>query len=445
MTYREVIFVGLPGPYHNYGGLSQDNVASTLNRGSDSNPKEAALQALELVSILKNLGITVGILPPLLRPHIPSLKEISGNTPEEKIAEAARRHPELLESLYSSSAMWTANAATVAPSPDTSDGTLHLTTANLHARMHRRIEAEDTHRILSAIFADISHFVVHSPLDVAQNMRDEGAANHTRLAPTHDSKGLHLFVYGAEGKTDDPPWARQTLAASKQVAVQHRIPSEQLLFVKQNPDVIAQGVFHNDVIAVGHLNCLLFHEQAYADGDRDIARIASVYNAINPKQPLCFVKVTSDALPVADAIKTYLFNSQLVSVADGTIHMIAPKEAEDNSAARSAIDRIVRDADNPIASVTYVNLRQSMRNGGGPACLRLRAVMSDVQVDRVKRSVRTLADDSLLQDIKEWIHRHYPDRFTSDDMRDPSRYQHTLHALHQLGDIMKLPIVPPYA
>ncbi len=443
MSYREVIFIGLPGPYHNYGGLSQDNLASTKNRHRASNPQEAVLQALELVSMLRALGITVGILPPLLRPHLPSLPVDGGHSAAQKISYAANHHPALLEQCYSSSAMWTANAATIAPSPDTEDGKLHLTSANLFTKPHRRIEAEDTHRILSHIFSDSEQFVVHAPLDPAQGLRDEGAANHTRLTPAHGTSGVHVFVYGAEGSAADPAWARQTWSASNQVAVQHQLNKNTCLMLQQNPTAIEQGVFHNDVIAVGHLNCLLYHEEAYADGEACIARIRDAYETLH-HQPLHCLKVLSQELSVADAVKTYLFNSQIVSNAKGGMVVIAPTEAEEHEGARNVFKRIVT-GDNPVAEVRYVNLRQSMNNGGGPACLRLRIVMNDQQLASVQKTSRVIVDDALHAQLTVWAKTYFPDRLMPEDLSDPKLYAKTHTALTALAALTHLPILPDYA
>ena len=71
-------------------------------------------------------------------------------------------------------------------------------------------------------------------------------------------------------------------------------------------------------------------------------------------------------VPLTDAVSSYLFNSQLVTIADGSIALIAPVEARDNDNARRAIERVIAE-DNPVKAAHYVDVRESMRNGGGPA------------------------------------------------------------------------------
>lgn len=438
---KEVIFVGLPGPTHNYGGLSRDNVASSLNRGSPSNPRQAALQALSLARLLKSLGVEAAILPPQLRPHLPTLRARFSGDAETLIGQAAKEDPALLEKLSSSSAMWTANAATVTPSPDSADGALHLTVANLHTNLHRRIEAEDTYRVLSAIFAGAPKCAVHKPL--AENLRDEGAANHMRLTPAHGTMGLNVFVYGSDGAADDPKTARQSLAASQAVAARHGIPSQAALFIKQNPAVINEGVFHNDVIAVSNENMLLAHEAAYADGRAGIARIEAAYAVLHPGRKLVSIVVSHDDLAVDEAVHTYFFNSQIVTLPDGGMALIAPTETETLYAGKAArlMKSICDDAGNPISELHVCDLRQSMNNGGGPACLRLRVAMDEAQLAAVKKNVNVVADEKLLEDIESIVTAHYPEHLEPEDIADPALYHACRAMLAELGQLMKLSLI----
>jgi succinylarginine dihydrolase len=440
---KEVIFVGLPGPTHNYGGLSTDNVASSLNRGNVSNPRQAALQALDLVRLMRRLGIETGILPPQLRPHLPTLRQHFSGSPEAVIAQAAREKPALLEKMCSSSAMWTANAATISPAIDNADHRLHLTVANLQTNLHRRIEAGDTYRVLSAIFAQVPGAVVHPPLPAAEGYRDEGAANHMRLLPRHDGKGLHVFVYGTDGSPDDPLTARQTLSAFQAIKKQHGIADNAALFIKQNPAVIREGVFHNDVIAVSNESVLLAHEAAYANGRTDIERIAASYEALHGAK-LTAIMITGEDLAVDEAVHTYFFNSQIVTKPDGRMAIIAPSEVESLYAGKAArlLKQICKDASNPIDEIHIADLRQSMNNGGGPACLRLRVPMTGERVEAIRRSVNVMAGDALLDNLQNIIEAHYPQEVQPSDIADPALYFRCERVLGELGALMKLPLLP---
>ena len=438
---KEIIFVGLPGPTHNYGGLSSDNVAAVSNRGRVSNPKEAALQALSLVRLLTSLGLTAAILPPQLRPHLGLLRTKFSGSDDAVIAAAAEKDPALLEKACSSSAMWAANAATVTAAADSTDGKLHLTTANLHTNVHRRIEADDTHRVLSAIFSGVPDATVHPPL--AAELRDEGAANHMRLAPRHDAAGLNILVYGTDGGIGDPESARQTLAASQAIAERHAIPSLRRLFIKQHPALIRQGVFHNDVIAVANGPVLLAHELAYAGGQQDFKRIEDAYHALHPGGKLHSLIIRESELSVEETVRTYFFNSQIVTTGGGMV-IIAPMEVKElyGGKAASLIRHICDDPGNPIRGVRYIDLRQSMNNGGGPACLRLRAPMGEAQLAAVKARVNVVADESLVGALAQLIADHYPDMLQPQDLADPTLYHRCRKTLAAMAGLLKLPLLP---
>jgi succinylarginine dihydrolase len=442
-TVQEVIFVGLPGPTHHYSGLSSDNVASNLNRGSISNPRQAALQGLDLARLLNSLGIRAAILPPQLRPHLPLLRQHFSGNDASVILQASREAPALLESASSSSAMWVANAATVTPAMDAGDGKLHLTTANLFTNIHRRIEAEDTHRVLSAIFAKVPDVMVHPPLSAAAGVRDEGAANHMRLSDGHSGKGLHVFVYGADGRPTDPETARQTLSASKAVAKLHQIADNQAYFVRQNPEVIRGGVFHNDVIAVSNGHVLLAHEQAYDGQMHSIEQIAEAYGALYPGKKPCVIPVRSCDLSVEEAVHTYFFNSQIVTRPDGGMVLIAPLETKElyDGKAADIMERICMSPDNPIDEMHMIDLRQSMQNGGGPACLRLRVPVNEEQLAALSSQTQVMATEALLDQLSEVIEQHYPEQLHPMDVGNPDLYQCCRHVLTELGRVMQLPLL----
>jgi|CXWL01.1.fsa_nt_gi succinylarginine dihydrolase len=419
---QEIIFIGLSGTTHHYGGLSSDNVASDMNRGSESNPRQAALQVIALARYISSLGITVGILPPQLRPYLPVLQENGlsvDNAPLEKLEQAS-----------SSSFMWAANAATVTPAPDSVDGGLHLTTANLHTNPHRRIEAQATHNILTQIFKSAPDAIVHPPLDSSAGFLDEGAANHMRLSPSHSEVGLNVFVYGK----------RQNLAASQAVAKNHNIPSIQALFLQQNPEVISKGVFHNDVIAVSNENLLLVHECAYENGMADIARIETAYKAIHPQSNLQLIVIKDEDLSVEEAVHSYFFNSQIITKSGGKMTVIAPQELKTLYGGKAAklMEKIRYNAENSIDEVEYLDLRQSMRNGGGPACLRLRVPVTATQLAAIKKNTGVLVDEVMLSKMEKLIERYYPETLTPQGLRNPELYSSCKSLLAELSILMQI-------
>ena len=335
----EFNFDGLVGPSHNYGGLSFGNIASEVNEGSTSNPRQAALQGLAKMRTLHRLGVPQAVIPPHMRPDLSLARRLGvGGDDAAVLSAMAKEAPMLLAACYSASAMWTANAATVSPSADSADGRVHLTPANLQNKLHRSIEPPTTRRILQAIFRDEDRFVVHEPLPASAALGDEGAANHTRLAPEHGAPGVQLFVYGEavtrpkDGRPRLYP-ARQTLEACAALARLHQLHPERVVMAQQAPEVIDEGVFHNDVISVGDRDVFFFHERAFRLGRRVVDEVAERYGKLTGAA-LRTIEVPDAAVPVPVAVATYLFNSQLVSLPDGRTALVAPTECEQSDAGR---------------------------------------------------------------------------------------------------------------
>ena len=381
----EINFDGIVGPTHNYAGLSLGNLAATRNAGRASFPRAAALQGVAKMRANVRLGLTQGILLPHRRPDHDWLATL-GTTP----AEAGPLWP----AAASASAMWAANAATVSPATDTADGRCHLTVANLVTMPHRSHEWPATLRQLEIAFADPA-FALHGP--VPAPFGDEGAANHMRLCERHDTRGVEVFVYGESG---GPFPARQHRVASEAVARRHGVAA---LFVAQSPEAIAAGAFHNDVVAVANERVLFAHEQAFADKERFYADLRTRLPSVE------IIEVPARSVSLADAIATYLFNAQLVTLPTGGAALILPTEAQANERVWGWLQALVA-GNGPIRELIPVDVRESMANGGGPACLRLRVVCDPATVDP-----RFLVDDAKLDRIAAVIAAHWPERVGADD------------------------------
>ena len=436
----DVAFDGLPGPTHNYSGMSRGNLASERHAGSASNPREAALQGLAKMRAIASRGFAQAVLPPHERPHVPTLRALGfRGSDAEAIAHAARDAPALLSACSSAAAMWTANAATVSASADTADGRVHLTPANLASLLHRSIEAPTTTAVLRALFADERRFVVHDPLPATLQLGDEGAANHTRFAgPDEGAPGVELFVHGRVAYAADAPAprrypARQTREASEAIARRHGLAPARTLHVQQHPDAIDAGVFHNDVIAVGQGRTLLVHEDAWVDTAGALADLAQ---RVGPDFRVDVVR--RDELPVGEAVATYVFNSQLLEGPDGRLLLVAPAEVRENARAAAVLRRWTA-PDGPLAEALVFDLRQSMRNGGGPACLRLRVPLTAAERAAVRG--RVFLDDALAGDLEAWIRRHYRDRLVPGDLADPALLDESRRALDELTELLRLPRV----
>ena len=407
-------FDGLPGPTHNYSGLARGNLAAERNAQQVANPREAALQGL---AKMRALGF--------------------GGSDHDVIVTAGRDAPELLAACSSAAAMWVANAATVSAAADCRDGRVHFTPANLVTHFHRALEAPVTTRVLRAIFADERRFRVHDPLSAVPQFGDEGAANHTRFSADVTTPGVEMFVYGRRGFASGPAPtrfpARQTREASEAIARRHGLDAARAIYAQQRPDVIDAGVFHNDVIAVGEGTFLLCHERAYVDQD---ALLATLQNAVGPA--FRAIVIRDDELSLSDAVGTYLFNSQLLPRDDGRFLLVAPAECRAHRATSELLDRLIADG-TPIADLVTFDLRQSMRNGGGPACLRLRVPLT--LEDRAAITANVFLDDALDASLEAWIRRHYRDRLAPADLRDPALLDESRRALDELTRLLRLPAV----
>jgi succinylarginine dihydrolase len=438
MASLELNLDGLVGPTHHYGGLGLGNVASQRHRHEVSNPRAAALEGIAKMRLMVSLGIPQAIIPPQERPLVSALRRLGFAGDDARVlAAAAREAPELLSAVASTSSMWAANAATVSPAADTTDGRFHLTPANLVSQFHRALEPPATARTLARIFPDQARFAHHAPLPATLPFADEGAANQMRLCPTHGDRGIEMFVFGREGDTrpGGRHQARQSLAASEAVARLHGLAADRTLFLRQSDAAIDAGVFHNDVIAVANENVLLVHERAYADGPAALDRIRAAYAAACGPG-LVVIEVPERVVTLAEVVDSYLFNSQLVTLPAGGMALVCPAECRAHVATSRWLDALPATG-GPIRAVHPIDVRQSMRNGGGPACLRLRVVLTPEQFAAVHPGV--LATPERLDALEAWVQRHYRDRLALADLANPALVAESHQALDELTSLLDLP------
>ncbi len=403
MSLVEINFDGLIGPSHNYAGLSLGNVASAKNAGGVSKPRAAALQGLGKMRTAMGLGLSQGLLLPLPRPDATVLRALGFAGDDDAVCAAAwAADPALFAQVFSASSMWTANAATVSPGPDTADGRCHLTVANLSTMPHRSIEHRHTEAQLRVAFGGEA-FAVHAAVPAV--FGDEGAANHMRMGSAHGSAGIEVFVYGERGGKFP---ARQSRRASEAVARLNQLDPARTLFVQQAVAAIEAGAFHNDVVAVANGNVLFCHEQAFENA-------ADFYAALTAALPGAIViEVPASAVSLNDAITSYLFNSQLLTLPDGSMALILPTEAQENPRVAAYLDTLVA-GNGPIRSVHFVAVRESMKNGGGPACLRLRVVADPATVDP-----RFLMSPAKADRLEALVATHWPAAIAPADLGNPA-------------------------
>ncbi len=413
MATIEINFDGLIGPMHNYAGLSPGNIASASNAGAISRPRDAALQGLGKMKRLMDRGLVQGFFPPLRRPGVATLRALgfAGND-NAVLARAAEDDPVLFNNICSASAMWAANAATVIAAADSGDGRVHLATANLATMLHRSFEAPDTLAMLRNIFRDERHFAVHPALPSTPHFSDEGAANHMRVTASHASAGVNIFVHGEARGSRFPE--RQAKRAGEAVA---RLAGADARHVLQSQAAIEAGAFHNDVVAVANEQVLLAHVAAFEDRDGLMAALDAAVPGFTP--------IEVDTVSLEEAVASYLFNSQLVTLPEGGMALVLPAEAKAEPRVWAAVEQILA-GNNPVNEAIVVDVRESMRNGGGPACLRLR-----VPVDEAARAAidaRFLLDDQRWDGLCTLVEAHWPETIDARDLADPGLWAEALAA-----------------
>lgn len=435
---QEIQLDGLVGPTHHFGGLSFGNRASMAHAGWQSRPRQAALQGMAKMRQVLALGVPQAVLPPLERPDLCFLRQAGFNgTDHEVMRQAAATEPYLLHLSMSSAFMWTANAATAIPSCDSADARTHLVVANLAATPHRTIEGHPRAAMLRRLFTNAARVVIHDPLSFNCALGDEGAANHARLYGRDPASGYHLFVYGRDRSTPAAQLprrfpARQTAAASRAVARLGRLPADRVLLARQQAQAIDAGAFHNDVVMVAQGNRLLLHEQCLVEQATMLQTLRQAIPELNVFQ------IAAADFSLQQAVKSYLFNSQLLNTAQGYV-LLAPMHCSSGTAYRIT-QRLLDDGF--VDQVLFHDLGQSMAGGGGPACLRLRLPLNKSERNALSPGIQ-MTEGKLLQ-LEDWVSQHYRDHLTAEDLADPSLLSESRVALDRLTQILDLGAIYPF-
>lgn len=446
MPWREVNFDGLIGPSHNYSGLAFGNIASASNQGIRSNPKQAALQGLQKMRWMMDRGFMQAVLPPQLRPNFKVFKQLGfGGDAPNLLRDVWKQTPDIFRMGCSASSMWVANAATVAPSCDTVSGKLIITPANLVSQFHRSIEAEATQALMRYVFSDQTYFKVNDALPSVSAFSDEGAANHMRIVFEQTKPALHVFVYGRHAcrsnrniavPTRFP--ARQTTNASRAVSRLNNIDKAYRIFVQQSPQAIDAGVFHNDVIALSHDNLLVCHEKAFLNQRDFLQQLNRVSNG-----NIEIIEVLEKEIALDDAVQTYLFNSQIVTDEHGARIMLLPIECQINSTVRHYVEDKLKSTLG-LKEISYLDLQQSMKNGGGPACLRLRINMNEQEIKAMQGDL--MLDDSRYRQLVDLVQAQYPEEMEIESLEDWGVSLQLLGVVKEIYTILGLPesLLQPY-
>ena len=430
MTYSgEINFDGLIGPTHNYAGLSQGNLASQKHLNQTSNPKAAALQGLDKMRLIMDQGIPQGFFLPHERPHLMTLRAIGfGGTDEEVINQAAKKNPALLKNVYSASSMWSANAATFSPSIDSNDQKIHITPANLNSMFHRSIEHEFTKTQLELMFGGVAK--VHEPIKNISGYGDEGAANHLRVSAQHLMPGFQIFVYGSSAfEVHQGIIARQAEEISQAVSTQHQLDPDRVLFLKQNEQAIHSGSFHNDIVSLANEEVFIFHQEAFADRvelERVLHQLKDHVKGFHP------IEILSKDISLDDLVSSYLLNSQLITVKNNEMMMLLPEEVQNHGNCMKWLEEIK--SSSPIKRLEFVDIHQSMMNGGGPACLRFKAVVNIDELDKINK--KFLLSPEKLINLRALVSKHFRDRINPDDLLDIKLMEESYLFLDELTQLL---------
>lgn len=429
LTNAEINFDGLIGPTHNYGGLSLGNNASQDNSKQVSSPKDAALQGLKKMKLLMEESIPQGIFLPHERPHLKGFSKLgfTGNI-EKVLNDAYAVNPNLVSCFYSASSMWAANAATFSPSMDNIDNAIHITVANLNSMMHRSIEPKFTYKMLKRIFnkkVNINKSLLNLP-----NIGDEGAANHIRIAERHNVPGYQIFVYSSENISHAKTIERQSLIGSKLIARKNCVKDQRVFYLQQSNKAIRYGCFHNDIVSTANENIFIYHEEAFESTQELKVILAKLKKLVPNFKP---IKILNSEIDLQTIISSYLLNSQLISLPSGGMMFLLPSEVKQYPNCMQWLEKI--SAEEEIKKIKFIDVKQSMRNGGGPACLRLRMIFNENEISSVNKNF--LLDDNKIDLLTNLIENKYRDRLQPDDLLDPNLADESLEILDALTKIFK--------
>ena len=427
----EINFDGLIGPTHNYAGLSQGNLASQKHLNKTSNPKAAALQGLDKMRLIMDQGIPQGFFLPHERPHLKTLRALGfSGTDEDIINRATKQNPLLLKNVYSASSMWAANAATFSPSIDSYDQNIHITPANLNTMFHRSIEHEFTKTQLELMFGGVA--IVHDPIENISGYGDEGAANHLRVSEQHLKSGFQIFVYGSSAfEVHQGMITRQAEEISKAVSIMHQLDPDRVLFLKQNEQAINAGSFHNDIVSLANEEVFIFHQEAFADRvelERILHHLKDHVKGFHP------IEILSEDISLDDLVSSYLLNSQLITVKNNEMMMLLPEEVQNHSNCMRWLEEIK--SSSPIKHIEFVDIRQSMMNGGGPACLRFKITVNNNEFNQINE--KFLLTPKKLMDLRALVTKHYRDKLNPADLVDNNLVQESYRFLDELTQLLDL-------
>jgi succinylarginine dihydrolase len=198
---------------------------------------------------------------------------------------------------------------------------------------------------------------------------------------------------------------RQSLWASKAICQLHALSSTQVWLQKQSKEAISRGIFHNDIISMNSHDLLVFHQQAYENHESLIEKLTAL--------GICCVEIKAEEFSLEHALKTYFFNSEFIKGKDGSQVLVMSEKCQHDAKVHAQLERI-QTAYNKEIKTIYVDLDDSLKNGGGPACLRLRVQLNQEQFSAIPS--KFLLTQNKLNALQEVVTRFYRESLSYEDV-----------------------------
>ena len=377
-------------------GHSHGNLASMASKGIQSNPKKAALEWLNKVTSVANLGAVQLILPPQPRP----LVKHQNNCNWQQLTSAF---------------IWMANAGHFIPSSDTYHSRHQFIPANMNQTRHRRHE-----HYFNRFW--IKKLLNHTPTTIQSKLNndDEGAANAIRL--WGKNAALNLFIYGHKSTTFP---SRQSKDSINELI--HKAGIKNAIQLEQTKEAIDHGVFHNDVISFGFHNQLICHEHAFIDQEHQLKSISDRYFKLN-RSMLNITEVSTKDLSLQDCIDSYLFNSQVIIKKNKTI-LLCPIDVKKNKSSLIIVNSWLKKG--LFNEIKFSNIQSSLMNGGGPACLRLCIYLDPNELNAIPKQF--YLTNELISKLNKIINQIYPETIRLQDIQtNPKQYREITQSICQL-------------
>jgi succinylarginine dihydrolase len=112
--------------------------------------------------------------------------------------------------------------------------------------------------------------------------------------------------------------------------------------------------------------------------------------------------------------------------------MLLPEEVQNHGNCMKWLEEIK--SSSPIKRLEFVDIHQSMMNGGGPACLRFKAVVNSDELDKINK--KFLLSPEKLINLRALVSKHYRDRINPDDLLDIKLMEESYLFLDELTQLL---------